>query len=167
MTTGLRLIPLAAGGEPQEQVLDDDLFPVPNVLANTMDATLSIQAIRDVEKLVAQYDLQDAQSQTFYADKKRRCEERIDHLKRSISAFLDQNGLKNLQTPAGTAFRKTFTIKHWPDDEALLEWVGLNLPEAIRIKREPEKKLIADHIKLTGEVPLGYEETSETRLYIR
>src|SRR5271169_4535267 len=69
----------------------EDLFPEEEgEIINTMDVTRKIYAIRQVEKLVEQYELQDQESRAFYDMKKLQCEKRIDYIKRNILGFLKQ-----------------------------------------------------------------------------
>ncbi len=151
---------------PREPLFPDDV-PDEQPTINTIDATQQIRVIRAIEKQIEQYDLQDKESRFFYAEKKRKCEEQIEYIKRSLLGFLQLHGMKNIQTPAGTAYQRTITTKTWPDDDILLTWAGIHLPYAIRNKQEPDKKLIGEHIKTTGEVPDGYSEKEEIHLYLK
>lgn len=145
-----------------------DLFPEETTEpTNSMIISRQILAIRRLEQQIERYDQQLREARSFYEQRAGKCEERIAFLKQSIKAFLDQNGLKNIQTPSGTAYQKVLTVKHWPEDEALVAWADTHLPGAIRIKREPDKKALGDHIKRGGEVPDGYDESQETRLYVK
>lgn len=146
----------------------DELFPDDETkILNTMDATQRISTIRLIERQIEQLDRQDQESRSFYAAKKAKCTERIETVKRCLLGYLQFNGLKNIQTPVGTAYQKLVTLKQWPSDDELLTWAALHNPAFIRVKREPDKRLMADHIKATGECPPGYSEAQETRVYIR
>jgi hypothetical protein len=117
--------------------------------------------------LVALYQKQDEESRQFYADRKATAQARIDFVKVSIHAWLRNNDLQRLQTPNGTAYFRSITLKQWPADEVLVAWAQAHLPEAIRLRREPDKKAIGEHIRTTGDTPEGYDEHEETRLYLR
>jgi hypothetical protein len=146
----------------------EDLFPDDDArIQNTMDATIRINTIRQLEGQIQQLEKQDEESRIFYTAKKAKCTQRIETIKRSILGYLQFAGLKNIQTPSGTAYQKAVTVKAWPTDEILLSWALSSNSALIRIKREPDKRLMADHIKATGECPPGYTESQETRLYIR
>lgn len=146
----------------------DELFPDDDVKIQTsMDATQRISTIRLLEQQIEQLTRQDQESRNFYADRKAKVEARIEDIKRNILGYLQFNNLKNIQTPVGTAYQKVVTIKHWPEDEVLLAWGLAHNPATIRVKREPDKRLISDHIRSTGEIPETYSESQETRLYIR
>ena len=156
-------------------VLDDDLIPASDPTLhvdedealNSMDVTRRLQAIRMVEKMIAQYEQQANEAKVFYADRVYRCQRRIEDVKRNILGFLQQNDMKNIQTPFGTAYQRLVTTKLWPTDDALLSWAVAHNPATIRVKREPDKRAISDHIKSTGEIPPGYNESQEVRLYIK
>lgn len=159
------------GGITLEELLElnhIDLFPEENnEPTNSMIVSRQIHTIRRLEQQIERYDQQQRESKSFYEERAGKCEERIAFLKQSIKAFLDQNGLKNVQTPNGTAYQKVVTVKQWPEDEVLLAWVDLHLPAAIRVKREPDKKVIGEHITKTGDTPETYREERETRIYLR
>lgn len=146
----------------------EELFPEEEGdTLNSMDATRKIYAIRRLEQLIAQYEKQDAESRQFYSDRKASAQARIDFVKGSIQAFLRHHDLQRLATPNGTAYFRSITTKQWPADDALIAWAQAHLPEAIRLRREPDKKAIGEHIKTTGETPEGYCESEETRLSLR
>ena len=158
----------ANGTSGAEDIFREDLFPEEEgEILNTMDVTRKLYAIRMIEKQIARYELQDQESRSFYADKQAKGEQRIDFIKQGLLAFLKQNDLQNVQTPAGTAYRRVVTTKHWPDEDVLLAWATAYLPAAVRTNREPDKKLIGEHIRTTGEIPDGYSLTVETRLYVK
>ncbi len=151
-----------------ESPLREDLFPEEEgEIVNTMDVTRKVWAIRRLEKMVEQYDQQDAESRQFYAERKSSAQARIDFVKASIQAFLRHHDLQRLATPNGTAYFRSITTKLWPADEVLLAWAQVHLPDAVRLRREPDKKAIGEHIKTTGNTPEGYDEREETRLYLR
>ena len=153
---------------PPDSPLREDLFPEEEgEIVNTMDVTRKVWAIRRLEKLLAQYDQQDAESRQFYAERKASAQTRIDFVKASIQAFLRHHDLQRLATPNGTAYFRSTTLKQWPADEVLLAWAQAHLPEAIRLRREADKKAIGEHIKTTGDTPDGYSEREESRLYLR
>ena len=153
---------------PLEFPLREDLFPdEEGEIVNTMDVTRKVWAIRQIEKLIVQYEKQDAESRQFYSDRKAAAQARIDFVKASIHAWLRNHDLQRLATPNGTAYFRTCKLKYWPNDEALLGWAEAHLPEAIRVRREPDKQAITAHAKATGEVPDGYTEREESRLYLR
>lgn len=136
-------------------------------LNTTMDATRLIYLIKQLEKRKDFFELQDRESRYFYAEKKRKCEERIAFLKQTLLTYLQQNGLKNLSTPEGTAYQKTITVRTYPADDVLIRWALANVPNAVRVKHEPDKRAIVEYIRCTGEVPEGYSEAEETRVYIK
>jgi hypothetical protein len=153
---------------PPESPQREELFPEEEgETLNTMDVTRKIHAVRRIEMLIAQYQKQDTESRQFYADRKAAAQARIDFVKGNIRAFLHLHDLQRLQTPNGTAYFRSITLKQWPADEVLLAWAQAHLPEAIRLRREPDKKAIGEHIKTTGDTPEGYYESEETRLYLR
>jgi hypothetical protein len=153
---------------PTEDVEREELFPEEaEEIVDTMHVTRKIWVIRQIEKLITQYEKQDAESRQFYADRKAAAQSRIDFVKTSIQAFLRHHDLQRLQTPNGTAYFRSITTKQWPADDVLIAWAQAHLPEAIRLRREPDKKVIGEHIKTTGEMPVGYSESTETRLYLR
>ena len=143
-----------------------ELDPTP-AITSTMQVTQHISLIRMVEKQIEQLRKQDAESRTFYADRIARCEQHIGQLKLSILGFLQQHQLKHIHTPVGTAYQKAVTTKTYPPDDELLAWLDQHLPDAVRIQRHADKRKLGDHIKQTGEVPDGYSESTETRLYIK
>ena len=145
----------------------EDLFPEEEgEIINTMDVTRKIYAIRQVEKLVEQYEQQDQESRAFYAMKKEQCQKRIDYIKRNILGFLTQMGLHRLSTPAGTAYTRTNTTKHWPDDAVLIAWAKDHAPEAIVQKESPDKRMISAALAANMDPPQGYFETTDTKLHI-
>lgn len=147
---------------------DDGFFPdEEREIANTMDVTLKAYAIRQIEKQIDYLEIQDQESRSYYANKKAKCNQRVEFIQSQILNFLRTNGLKNIHTPHGTAYQRTVTAKKWPSDEGLIGWAKLHLPSAIRIKLEPDKKILSDHIKSTGEFPVGYSETQEVKLGIK
>jgi hypothetical protein len=147
---------------------DTELFPEESSeIINTMNVTLKIYIIRKLEKEIELFNKQLEESKYFYTDRIIKCVERIDLIKQAIHGYLRFNNLKNIKTPNGTAYQKDITLKQWPADDILLAWADAYIPEAVRIKKEPDKKLIGEHIKSTGETPDGYTETQETRLYIK
>jgi hypothetical protein len=159
----------------EPEVARDPLFPddgepwtdTPLFVQNTMDVTRMIQAIRGLERQVELHTLQDQESRAFYADRKRRCEERMGSIKASILGFLHQEGLKNIQTPAGTAYQRSLTQRQWPDDATLLAWATSSAPQAIRVKQEVDKRAAVEHIRATGEIPEGFVQYTETKLYLK
>ncbi len=161
------LLAIPEQAEVTREPLFPDEMPDDRPIINTMDATLKIRVIRAIEKQIEQLDLQDKESRFFYAEKKCKCEEQIDFMKRSLLAYLQLNGMKNIQTPAGTAYQRTVTARQWPEDDVLLAWAKSNMPEGIRRKEEPDKKLIGEHIRVTGDMPEGYTERKETRLMLK
>src|ERR1041385_2174844 len=143
--------------QPAIDIERKELFPEEEGdIVNTMDVTRKIYAIQLVEKLIDQYELQDQESRQFYAGKKAGCEKRIEFIKRNIQGFLELYKLKNVQTPYGTAYQREICTKHWPSDDILVAWALVYKPDAIRTKREPDKKLISEHINATGDAPDGY-----------
>jgi hypothetical protein len=153
---------------PSNDTESEELFPEEEGdLVNTMDVTRKIWVIRQIENLISQYEKQDAESRQFYADRKAAAQVRIDFIKGSIHVFLNIHDLKRLQTPNGTAYFRSIALKQWPGDDVLIAWAQAHLPEAIRLRREPDKKAIGEHIKATGNTPEGYCEKEETRLYLR
>lgn len=157
--------------EPTQLTIDHltPLFPddEEGEFINTMDMTRCIYAIRQIEKRIAQLKLQLGEAEEYYRRKVAQHQERIDFLKRNILGFLQQNDMRNIQTPCGTAYQKDVTTKLWPSEEDLLAWVRAHIPDAIRTKLEPDKRLIGEHIKSSGDVPDGYSEVTDTRLYIK
>lgn len=173
-TPGVLPLPVVSDTKSENQVPryeplfdDNDQSDIAAPAANTMDVTRMVYAIRSLERRMEQYALQERESREFYNRKKKQCEERVDMVKRSILGFLDQQSLKNLATPAGTAYTNATPLKEWPSDELLLAWARIHCPEAVRTKHEPDRRAISTHIAKTGEVPDGYCESTETRLYIR
>jgi hypothetical protein len=147
---------------------ETELFPdETSEIINTMNVTLKIYIIRKLEKEIELFNKQLEESKYFYTDRIVKCVERIDLIKQAIHGYLRFNNLKNIKTPNGTAYQKDVTLKQWPGDDILLAWADAYKPEAVRIKREPDKKLIGEYIKATGETPDGYTESTETRLYIK
>ena len=134
---------------------------------NTIDVTWRIATIRQLEKQIKLLELQASEAKQFFASRVDRCEDRIGFLKQAIQGFLNHSNLKNLQTPQGTAYQRTITVKSWPEDAALLAWIDAVKLNAVRNKREPDKQAISAHIASTGEIPPGYSETQETRIYIK
>jgi hypothetical protein len=161
------VIPTPEPADRLELFPEEDFGREDEPLVDSMPVTQKIFAIRHLEKAIEQYDKQDRESRSFYAQKKQKCEEQIEFIKRMILNFLQAQCMKNIQTPAGTAYQKVVTTKQWPSDDALVAWVQAYLPEAIRTKKEPDKKAIIEHMKRTGETPDGYSEDEETRLYIK
>ena len=165
MNTGLDEPDVATLVDPPQR---EELFPEEEgEIVNTMDVTRKVYVIRKLEGLVALYQKQDEESRQFYADRKATAQARIDFVKVSIHAWLRNNDLQRLQTPNGTAYFRSITLKQWPADEVLVAWAQAHLPEAIRLRREPDKKAIGEHIRTTGDTPEGYDEHEETRLYLR
>ena len=147
---------------------EPELFPDETIeIANTFHVTQKIGIIRRLESDIQFHQRQLDESILFYKEKMERLELRIGQVKLAIQGWLNFSNLQNIKTPVGTAYQKQISFKHWPSDDELLAWVLINTPNAIRLKREPDKKLISEHIKSTGEAPDGYTESSETRLYIK
>jgi hypothetical protein len=154
--------------QPAPLIEDEDLFPEEaSPIGNTMDVTRKIQTVRMIEAEIERYALQDRESRAFYAQRTSRCEERIQALKVGLLGYLQAHGLKNVATPAGTAYQKRVVTRTWPADDVLVAWAKSNLPAAIRLKEEPDKRLLADHLVRTGEVVPGYAEEESTRVYLR
>jgi hypothetical protein len=155
---------------PRDPLFGDDgeaEATTPLSVQTTMDVMRMVQAIRELEKRIELFTLQEQESRAFYGDKKRRCEEQAGRVKAAILGFLKERGLKNIQTPAGTAYQRTLTQRQWPEDATLLAWAATSVPRAIRVKQELDKRIAADHIHTTGEIPQGYREWEEVRLYLR
>jgi hypothetical protein len=155
---------------PRDPLFEDDGeagTATPFSIQTTMDVTRMIQAIRGLEKQVEFLTLQDQESRAFYADRKRRCEERIGGIKAAILGFLRQEGLKTMNTPAGSVYQRSLTQRQWPDDATLLAWATSSAPQAIRVKQEVDKRAAAEHIRGTGDIPDGYREWTDTRLYLK
>lgn len=131
------------------------------------DVTNMIEAIGHLEDQLGLYDTQSAEAVSFYKSKCNTAELRIEQLKSYIKGFLLQKCLKNIQTPLGTAYIRRINVKHWGDLDDLLRWTQVNAPEAVRVKYEPDKKLLTEHFKKTGEVPDQYSELLEDRVYIK
>lgn len=151
----------------REPLFPDDWEDDIDQIVNTMDVTRKIYAIRHLERLSERYQRQDEESRAFYLAKLRQCEERIEYIKQNILRYLQQEGLKHIQTPAGTAYQRVLTTKVWPDDDLLLAWVALHLPSAVLTASKPNRKMISDHIKTTGDRPEGYTERHETKVYLK
>jgi len=151
----------------EHEPLFPDEFIDDEPIVNTMDVTKKIYAIRFIEKRITQYQKQDQESRLFYLTKVEQCQQQIEFIKRNILAFIRQNNLKNIQTPAGTAYQRDITMKQWPSEDVLIAWATANVPEAVRVKQEPDKKLLLEYMKITGERPDGYREATETRLYLK
>lgn len=141
---------------------DEDVTP-----RNFMDVTNMIEAVTHLEAQIELYKAQSDEAVQFFNAKMNTAQLRIDQLKQYLKGFLDQKALKNIQTPRGTVYIRRVNVKHWGDPEALLAWTQANAPQAVRAKYEPDKKLLADHFKSTGEVPEQYSEEPEYRLYIK
>lgn len=145
-----------------EDLARDDM-PV----VSTVDASRKVAAIRTLEKQIGMLELQAAEAKHFFEQRVQKCQERIDHLKFLLQGYLNHMDLKNLATPYGTIYQRTVKVKNWPEPTPLLSWAESHFPEGIRIKKEPDKKAIYEHIAATGDAPEGFTESSETRLYIK
>ena len=163
MNNSVALEPLFPNDLENEDILPEESTQI----IDTMDVTLKVSAINRIGKEIEMYQRQLDDAKFFYEDRIKRCEQRQYQLKQMILGFLGMNKLKNIRTPLGTAFMKELTTRLWPPDDALVAWATEHLPSAIRVKKEPDKRLLSDHIKSSGEIPDGYSESKETRLYIK
>ena len=146
---------------------DNDSMTESREIQNTMDVTNKISSIRQIEKDLAGLDLQDRESRAFYAAKKNACEQRMDFLKQQILNYLQARNQKNIQTPAGMAFQRLVTTKHWPSDDVLISWCMKSVPTAMKISKDVDKRILTEHIKAKGEIPDGYLESHQMRLYLK
>jgi hypothetical protein len=92
---------------------------------------------------------------------------RLELNKDALAQYLDDRSITKLPTPEGTAYFRTTTARVWPENALLVAWAKENLPEAIRTKEEPDKRLIADHVKRTGECPPDYQEVESRKLHFK
>ena len=136
-------------------------------IRNTMDVTRKVQAIRALERDIEQLEMQNRESIAFYQHRKEICQERAESLKRQILSYLQATNRRNIATPAGTAYQRVVTSKLWPPDEDLLSWCTRNVPEAVRVRSEVDKRIVAEHVKTTGNIPDGYAESQQVKLYIK
>ena len=135
--------------------------------SNFQDITNMIESIGHLEDQIALYGMQSEEAVMFFKSKMNTAQLRIDQLKTYIKAFLDSKVLKNIQTPRGTAYIRRINLRHWGDPDALLTWTQANVPQAVRVKYEPDKKQLSEYFKKTGDVPPDYCEQPEERLYIK
>jgi hypothetical protein len=150
-----------------EEAVDSVYQDESREIATTMDVTNKIYAIRLLEKQQAMFELQDQESRAFYSRKKAACDERMEYLKRQILNYLQSRNQKNIQTPAGTAYQRLLTTRHWPSDDLLLSWCLKCLPDAVKVSQDVDKRIISEHIKGRGEIPEGYLESHQVRLYLK
>ena len=76
---------------------------------------------------------------------------------------------KSLCLPSGVVgFRIAPLSLVISDEQKLLDWAERHLREAVEVRRILRKSLLLDHLKTTGECPLGAEVAGgEERFYIR
>ncbi|MFZ4622376.1 MAG: hypothetical protein ACOYNS_17570 [Bacteroidota bacterium] len=156
--------PISKNIEQQETIFQPDADVSPK---NFQDVTNMIEAVCHLEDQIEMYDTQSVEAVSFFKSKSNTAQLRIDQLKSYIKSFLDQKVLKNIQTVRGTAYIRKMNVKSWGDTDALLAWTQANAPQAVRVKYEPDKKLLSEHMKKTGECPDQYSEQPEDRLYIK
>ena len=78
----------------------------------------------------------------------------ILHLENLLMPWAQEQG-KSVSLPSGRVRFRKVPDKFIYDDRAVIEWAKANLPEAVRIKEEPDKATIKAHVKATGELPDG------------
>lgn len=104
----------------------------------------------------------------WYERRQLRFNERIAFNMQQIAGYMDATGQTKIPTPEGTAYFKTITRKEWPEDEVLVAFAHRNeIPNAVRTKYSPDKKVISGYIERTGNVPEGYSEREERTLQIK
>jgi hypothetical protein len=96
-----------------------------------------------------------------------KCEERITKHTSDIRNFMLQHEVQKLATPEGTAYFRDTTSFVWPDDENLIAFLKANKPELVETREVVNKNNAKKYIHETGNVPPGYEEKTEPRLYIK
>jgi hypothetical protein len=104
----------------------------------------------------------------WYEKRQNQCEERITFNIQQITAYMDATGQTKVPTPEGTAYFKMVTRKEWPEDTVLVAFAQqAEIPGAVKTKHSPDKRVIYDYIKGTGDVPEGFVEREERVLQLR
>ena len=62
---------------------------------------------------------------------------------------------KSVSLPSGRVRFRKMPDNFIYDDQAIITWAKKHLPEAVRVKEEPDKAAIKAHVKATGELPDG------------
>lgn len=156
--------PVSPAIEADERYFTPDAAITPS---SFQDATNMIEAVGHLEAQLEIYRVQLTEAQQFFEMKSETLLKRIEQIKSSLHGFLDIKGLRNIQTPRGTAYLRKIRVKQWPDDDALVSWALEHSPKSVKVRYTPDRKLLSEHIKATGEIPDTYSETEEERLYIR
>ena len=81
-------------------------------------------------------------------------ENNIAYLESLLMPWAQEQG-KSISLPSGRVRFRKVPDKFIYDDQAIITWAKQHLPEAVRIKEEPDKAAIKAHVKATGELPDG------------
>lgn len=107
-----------------------------------------------------------AKWEAFYGQKleaiRKDTQSTIDYMTFLLQQYFDtqerrvtKTGIEKYSLPSGELIRKPGGIDYQRDDEALLTWCAVHLPEAVKVTRKAGWADVKDHIKKTGEIPDG------------
>jgi len=90
----------------------------------------------------------------------------IDFLSKQMENYLRQNNQKSMGLPAGTiGLRKQQDKIQITDEDLFYQKADSVLLRCIPESYEPDMKKIKEHIKTTGEVPVGIEVTAQDKKF--
>lgn len=157
--------------EEEREELFPDLPGDETTPSDVFEATRLVKSIRELDERKSRVEeerrLQLQRYSEWYDNRLQKLAEHIERRKASLEAYLNWNSLQRLPTPEGTAYFRTTTKLQWPVADKLVQWAERNLPAALRVKKDVDKRIVGEHIKKTGELPEGYSEEQITGLYIR
>tara|TARA_Y100000310_G_scaffold233247_1_gene236117 strand:+ start:800 stop:1366 length:567 start_codon:yes stop_codon:yes gene_type:complete len=141
-----------------------DLFEVVDVENQPEENLQADRILWVINKLEHELALieQDAQaSAEFYIMKKDKKERQINYLGDKLHTFISGQGVKTIKVPNGNIRLTTRKKDIYPDDDILMAWcIDNDIP--LRIKSQPDKKMIKEYIKDTGNAPDDYTVEEQT-----
>jgi|TARA_R100000008_G_scaffold82968_2_gene67814 hypothetical protein len=106
-----------------------------------------------------------AESKEFYDRRIESVNKQIAYRRNLLESFmqseLQKTGKKTLKMPNGTLKMTTRTSREFGDEKELIKFCyDNNIPT--RVTEKPDKKEILKYISTSGDVPMGYTETTDT-----
>jgi len=141
-----------------------DLFEVVDVEnqpEENLQADRILWVIGKLEYELGLIELDEQQSAEFYIMKKDKKERQISYLGDKLHMFISGQNVKTIKVPNGNIRLTTRKKDIYPDDEILMAWcIENDIP--LRIKSEPDKKIIKEYITDTGNAPDDYYMEEQT-----
>ena len=137
-------------------------LPTPQTTIEVAKLISAIEAIKRRQHL-ARVQLTDAAR--FYQDKVDKGESQISFVKSLIMGYLNANGISNLSTHKGTAFRGSRNAYAWTNIDKITEWAKENKCGELVFKLDKQK--VINLVKLGGLVPEGLTIVETEYLGIR